>query len=363
VTSNSKPSVLVAMSGGVDSSVAAALLHEQGYRVLGSHLKLVHLDGVEHGCCGPRAEADAHEVARTAGFAFEIVDMSAEFESTVLSDFYAEHRAGRTPNPCVRCNEHIKFRAFLDRADELGFDFVATGHYVQTWQDLGGLWHLGRGLDPAKDQSYVLHMLGQEHLARSLFPVGGQTKGETRAHAVRLGLPVAGKPDSQEVCFVPGADHGAFLERFAPDLVRPGGQVVGPDGAVQGRHDGTFRFTIGQRHGLGVATGSRQYVVELDRERNRVVVGPADLLARRGLVAEQVSWVAGRPPVAEGPFEAEVRVRYKGEDVPAVVEETGHGRVRVEFRTPERAIAPGQSVVFYRGDELLGGARIREALR
>src|SRR6266542_6237933 len=256
------PSVLVAMSGGVDSSVAAALLHEQGYRVLGSHMKLVHLDGVDHGCCGPQAERDAAEVADLIGFDFEIADMNAEFESTVLLDFYAEHREGRTPNPCVRCNEHIKFRAFLDRADELGFDFVATGHYVQTWQDRGGRWHLGRGLDRAKDQSYVLHMLGQEQLARSLFPVGEQTKAETRAHAERLGLPVAGKPDSQEVCFVPGADHGAFLERHAPDLVHAG-QVVDPAGRALAEHDGTFRFTIGQRRGLGVSTGQRLYVVDV----------------------------------------------------------------------------------------------------
>jgi tRNA-specific 2-thiouridylase len=351
-------SVLVAMSGGVDSSVSAALLHEQGYRVLGSHLKLVHLDGVDHGCCGPQAEADAAGVARAVGFDFEVVDLSARFERTVLADYFSEHRTGRTPNPCVRCNEHIKFRAFLDRADRLGFDFVATGHYARTWRDWDGRWHLGRGLDRTKDQSYVLHMLGQEQLARSLFPVGGQSKAETRAHAGRLGLPVASKPDSQEVCFVPGADHGAFLALHAPDLVRRGA-VVDPEGRVLGGHDGTFRYTIGQRRGTGVSTGERAYVLELDRERNRVVVGPGELLARVGLVAERVSWVAGQPP--EGPFEAGVRVRYKGEEAPAVVDPGGDQAV-VEFRTPQRAIAPGQSVVFYRGDEVLGGGVIREAV-
>ena len=261
------PSVLVAMSGGVDSSVAAAVLHEQGYRVLGSHLKLVHMDGVDHGCCGPQAEADAQTVADIAGFDFEIVDLSGVFEETVLSDFYEEHRAGRTPNPCVRCNEHIKFRAFLDRADLLGFDFVPTGHYVRRW-------HLGRGLDPSKDQSYVLHMLGQEQLGRALFPVGEWSKADTRTHAARLGLPVAGKPDSQEVCFVPGADHGAFLASQAPDLVRRGGEVVDAGGRVLAEHDGTFRFTIGQRRGLGVSTGARTYVIDLDPAANRVVVGP-----------------------------------------------------------------------------------------
>ena len=349
------------MSGGVDSSVSAALLHERGYRVLGSHLKLIHLDGVDHGCCGPQAESDGGAVAETMGFDFEVVDMSAQFERTVLSDFFSEHREGRTPNPCARCNEHIKFGAFLARADALGFDFVATGHYVRTWRDQRGSWHLGRGLDRAKDQSYMLHMLGQEEIARSLFPVGGQSKAQTRAHAERLGLPVASKPDSQEVCFVPGADHAAFLERLAPDLVRAG-TVEDPSGRALGAHDGTFRFTIGQRRGIGVSTGERAYVVDLDRDSNRVVVGPGELLSRRGLVADRVHWVGGEPP-SIGPFEAEVRIRYRGEDVPAVIEPVDSERVRVEFRAPQRAVAPGQSVVFYRRDEVLGGARITEALR
>jgi tRNA-uridine 2-sulfurtransferase len=355
------PSVLVAMSGGVDSSVSAALLHERGYRVVGEHMKLVHLDGVDHGCCGPQAEADAAAVAQVAGFEFRVVDMSSTFERTVLADFFDEHRAGRTPNPCVRCNEQIKFGAFLHRADRLGFDFVATGHYARTWQDDDERWHLARGVDRSKDQSYVLHVLGQEQLSRSLFPVGGQSKAETRAHAERLGLPVAGKPDSQEVCFVPGADHGAFLERHAPDLVRAG-EVVDAEGSVMAAHDGTFRFTIGQRRGTGVSTGERVYVVDVDRSANRVVVGPGELLARRGLAADRVSWIAGGPPGDE-PFEATVRIRYRGEDVPAVVEPEGPDHASVEFRTPQRAIAPGQSVVFYAGEEVLGGGRIATAFR
>jgi tRNA-specific 2-thiouridylase len=351
--------VLVAMSGGVDSSVSACLLAEQGYEVLGSHLRLVHLaGGVDHGCCGPTARADAAEVARLGGFAFEVVDLSDTFEETVLADFFDEHAAGRTPNPCVRCNEHIKFGAFLARADELGIDFVATGHYVRTARD-GGRIRLLRGLDAGKDQSYMLHTLGQRELRRSLFPVGGLTKAETRRHAERLGLPVACKPDSQEVCFVPGADHAAFLEAYAPRLLREG-EIVDPDGRVLGRHGGTARFTIGQRRGLGVSTGERTYVVDLDPVARRVVVGPGELLARRGLVADRVSWVAGRPPAA-GRFEAEVRLRYRGEDVRAVIEPEGD-RARVGFRTPQRGVAPGQSVVVYRGDELLGGGRILEAV-
>jgi tRNA-uridine 2-sulfurtransferase len=356
-----KASVLVAMSGGVDSSVSAALLHERGYRVVGEHMKLVHLDGVDHGCCGPQAEADAAAVAEVMGFDFRVVDLSATFDRTVLADFFGEHRAGRTPNPCIRCNESIKFGAFLERADALGFEHVATGHYVRTWRDSNGRWHLGRGVDRTKDQAYVLHVLGQEQLARSLFPVGGQTKAETRAHAERLGLPVAGKPDSQEVCFVPGADHARFLEEHAPDLVRPG-EVVDDSGRVLAGHDGTFRFTVGQRRGLGLSTGEALFVLDVDAEARRVMVGPGELLARRGLRADRVTWVAGEPP-AGGPFEVEVRIRYRGDDVLAVVEPSGDSEAMVEFRTPQRGVAPGQSVVFSSGDEVLGGGRILEALR
>jgi tRNA-uridine 2-sulfurtransferase len=355
----SKGSVLVAMSGGVDSSVSACLLAEQGYEVLGAHLKLVHMDGVDHGCCGPAAEADAREVARIGGFAFEVVDMSEEFGRTVLADFFGEHEAGRTPNPCARCNEQIKFGAFLSRADDLGIDFVATGHYVRTGF-VDDTWRLLRGLDRSKDQSYMLYTVGQRELARSLFPVGGMTKAETREQAERLGLPVASKPDSQEVCFVPGADHTAFLRRHRPDLERRG-EMVDVAGNVVGHHDGAFMYTIGQRRGLGISTGQRRYVVDLEPLSNRVMIGPGDLLARRGLVADRAHWVAGCPP-ADGPFEAEARIRYRGEDAPAVIEPNGDG-VRVEFRSPQRAVAPGQSVVFYRGDELLGGARILEAIR
>jgi len=358
---SSKGSVLVAMSGGVDSSVAACLLHEEGYEVLGSHMELVHLaDGADHGCCGPSARADAAEVARMAGFDFEIVDMSETFAATVLADFFAEHEAGRTPNPCARCNEHIKFGAFLDRADELGIDFVSTGHYVRSERGEDGRWRLLTGLDATKDQSYMLYTLGQEALARSRFPVGALPKSDTRAHAERLGLPVAFKPDSQEVCFVPGADHAAFLATHAPALVRPG-EVVDAQGNVLGEHRGSFRYTIGQRRGLGVSTGQRFYVLDVDAEANRVVVGPGELLARRGLLADRVHWVAGAPP-AEGPFEADVRLRYRGDATPAVVE-VERETLRVEFRSPQRGVAPGQSVVAYRGEELLGGGRIVESVR
>jgi tRNA-specific 2-thiouridylase len=356
---SSKGSVLVAMSGGVDSSVAACLLLEQGYDVVGSHMRLVHLDGVEHGCCGPAARTDAAEVARVAGFSFEVCDLTDEFERTVLADFVAEHVAGRTPNPCARCNGEIKFGAFLRRADELGIESVATGHYVRTDRDDGRV-RLLRGADRAKDQSYMLHMLGQLELSRSLFPIGGMAKARTRALAERFGLPVANKPDSQELCFAPSGEAGAYLETVAPHLMREG-EVVDPDGRVLALHRGAAAFTVGQRRGLGVAGPEPSYVLEIDAAANRVVVGPGELLASAGVVADRVTWVAGEPPSGD-PFEAEVRLRYRGDDVPAVVEPLGDG-IRVELRTPQRGIAPGQSAVLYRGDQLLGGGRIIDVLR
>lgn len=347
------------MSGGVDSSVAACLLAEDGYEVLGSHLRLVHGDGLDHGCCGPSAERDARAVADAAGFPFEVVDLTDVFEERVVADYVAELEEGRTPNPCVRCNERIKFGAFLDRAKALGVDRVATGHYARTVRDQEGIWHLFRGADRSKDQSYVLHVLDQDALGRSLFPVGSLSKDETREHARRVGLPVADKPDSQELCFVPQGEAQAFAAERAPHLARTG-EVVDPSGRVVGEHHGTYRYTIGQRRGLGVSSPERSYVVDIDAAANRVVVGPGELLARRGLDAGRVNWVAGRP---DGPFEADVKIRYRGDPAPAVVVPESEDLAVVEFTTPQRAVTPGQSVVFYSGDEVVGGGTITAARR
>jgi tRNA-uridine 2-sulfurtransferase len=354
-----KGSVLVAMSGGVDSSVAACLLGDEGYEVLGSHLRLVHTDGLDHGCCGPSAEADARAVAERAGFPFEVVDLSAEFEERIVVDYVADYAAGRTPNPCVRCNERIKFGAFLERADALGVDLVATGHYVRTERAADGSWRLFRGLDADKDQSYVLAGLTQNQLARSRFPVGGMAKHETRAHARRLRLPVAAKADSQDLCFVPPGGGAGFVEERAPELVRAG-EVVDPTGRVLATHAGIHRFTVGQRRGLGVSTAERSYVVDVDAKANRVVVGPGSLLARPGLEAEAVNWILSRP---DRPVKAEIKVRYRGPDAPGVVEPVGRDRAVVRFRAPQRSIAPGQQVVFYAGDQVLGGGTIARPLR
>lgn len=349
--------VLVAMSGGVDSSMAAALLAEQGHDVTGVHLKLADTPSGPpgKGCCTLDDARDARRVADRLGIPFYVWDLSEPFRERVVDDFVAEYAAGRTPNPCVRCNERVKYTALLARARAVGFDALATGHHVRLCR-AGSQWTMRRAADPGKDQTYVLYMASQDQLAHTLWPVGEYAKPALRAMAAERGLVTAAKPDSHDVCFIPSGDLGGFL---SPRLgVRPG-TFVGPDGDVVGRHEGAYRFTVGQRRGLGLAGfGEPLYVTAIDGDR--VHVGPRSGLETRGLEAIGASWVSGHPPAEETALTAQVR--YRGQALPCALADLGGGRIRVEF-TGQRPLgaAGGQAVVLYDGDACLGGATITGA--
>lgn len=348
--------VVVAMSGGVDSSVAAALLVEQGYDVTGVMLKLWRGDDVNNasGCCSLDAASDARRVADALGIDFYVLNFAQRFEDSVVADFRAQYLAGRTPNPCVRCNQWIKFGTLLERADALGARYLATGHYARV-RVHRGTYRLLRGADRSKDQSYVLWMLTQEQLARTLFPVGEMDKAHTRALAAELGLRTAAKPDSQEICFVRAGDFGAYAERY---LGAQPGPVVDRTGRVLGEHRGVARYTIGQRRGLGVALGERLYVTALDAANNAVVAGPRSELAAGGLETSETSFTGARPAPGTRLL---VQHRAHGDAVPAVVTALDGGRLALAFDEPVEAVAPGQSAAFYSAldpDELVGGGII-----
>jgi tRNA-specific 2-thiouridylase len=357
--------VLVAMSGGVDSSVAAAILARDGHDVTGVHMKLSSYatssesDGRVHGCCTVEAADDARRVAQVLDIPFYVWNLTEEFSRGVLDDFVGEYMGGRTPNPCVRCNETVKFGALLERGRSAGFDAVATGHYAVVRHDAARP-RLYRSADPAKDQSYVLSTLGPEALAFARFPVGGQTKAETRELARSLALRTADKPDSYEICFVPDGDAAGFVERLAGPGAIPAGEIVDADGAVLGEHAGVHRYTVGQRRGLGLGLAEKRYVVEVDAAANRVVVGPGELLSRGGLEAERVRWF-GAPPTAG--TEVAVQIRAHGTEIPATVERIDGDAAVVRFVHPQRGVAPGQVVAFYAGDEVLGGGTIARSTR
>jgi len=350
--------VLVAMSGGVDSSVAAALLKEQGCDVVGVTMRLFDDERKGEGgrgCCGFGGARDAARVAAKLGFVHYTWDFRKEFETSVIEDFCSEYGRARTPNPCLRCNEVLKFTELLGRAAQLGAELIATGHYARISQDETGVWELRKGVDAGKDQSYFLYAMTQEQLSRVLMPVGGHTKTEVRELARKLDLPVADKPESQDICFVPDNDYEAFLRRRRPELFHAG-PVLDMSGNVLGQHEGIAGFTKGQRKGLGLAFGERRYVVRLDLEKNAVVLGTEDEARGRVVEAGDARWVSGRAPVE--PFRAEARVRYQGRGGKALVESIGEGRVRVTFDEPQWAPTPGQAVVFWQGDCTLGGATI-----
>jgi len=345
--------VAVAMSGGVDSSVAAALLVQGGHQVVGFTMNLwpawLPEDGNPNACCGVGAAEDARAVAQHIGIRHYVLDLREAFEEAVIRPFAEDYARGRTPNPCASCNRSVKFSLLLDRARELGMDFLATGHYARTRRD-GEVVRLLCGADPRKDQSYVLYGLTQRELRHVLFPVGEFTKDHVRALARQLGLPVADKPDSQEICFVPRGHYTDVVARYAPEGLRPG-PVLDLHGRRLGTHQGVARYTVGQRRGLGLADGRPLYVVAVDGQRNAVFVGTEEDVLARELEVESTSWTT-RPP-GPGSLRAEVRVRHGAPAVPAQLE-VGPV-VRVRFEVPQRAPSPGQVACFYRGEEVLGG--------
>lgn len=352
----SKPRVIVAMSGGVDSSVAAALLLEQGYEVIGITLRLWAPEDPEaprykRHCCPLEDAEDARAVADLLGIPHYLLNMEREFERTVIDYFVREYGRGRTPNPCIVCNEQIRFKGLLARALAFGADYLATGHYARIRHE-DGRFRLLKGADPNKDQSYVLYTLGQTELSHVLFPVGEYSKPEVRALAARYGLPVAEKPDSADICFIPENDYRTFLAQRLPQ--RPG-PILDEQGHVVGQHNGFAGYTIGQRKGLGVALGVPRFVTRIDPEHNVITVGPEEDLLHRTLTAEHVVFTAGAPPAPE--FVADVKVRYRSPAARATVTIQG-AQATVNFENPQRAITPGQAVVFYHGEEVLGGGTI-----
>jgi tRNA-specific 2-thiouridylase len=351
----------VAMSGGVDSSVAAALLAAEGHEVVGLTMNLwpawlPEPDDAFKACCGVSAIADARAVARQLGIRHYVLNMREEFEQAVIGYFVDEYARGRTPNPCIACNQSIKFSLLLEKMTALGLDGIATGHYARVADDpRTDRRVLLRGRDPVKDQSYVLFGLTQAQLARLRLPIGEYSKEDVRGLARRFALPVADKPDSQEICFVPRGTYADVVARFRPEALRPG-PIVDTAGQQVGMHQGIARYTVGQRRGLGIAAGAPRYVVAVDPERNVVVVGEeADLLCRE-VAAAGMNWIEGRPGQA---MRVTARVRHAARDVPATVRPGPNAdEAAIVFDEPQRAAAPGQAVTLYDGDRVLGGGVI-----
>jgi tRNA-specific 2-thiouridylase len=372
----SKPGkVVVAMSGGVDSSVAAALLMRQGYEVIGVFLRLGSPDGVENppdeaaaanagkskqGCCSVLDAGDARRVAGILGVPFYVLNFQEDF-AKIIDYFVDEYNRGRTPNPCVRCNDWLKFGRLAQYAEAVGADFIASGHYARIGVDaVSGRRSLLRGRDRRKDQSYVLFGMSRKTLDHTLLPIGDMEKHEVRAIAEDLKLPVYNKPDSQEICFVPDQDYAALVRRRSPESMRPG-ELVLSDGAVVGRHEGHQNFTIGQRKGVGVAFGRPIYVVDIDPNANRVMLGDKQALGRNALIAREVNWLTDSPRGVGQPIQCQAKIRYNHDPQPATVTDIG-GEIIVRFNEPQTAVTPGQAVVLYDGDVVLGGGWIEKGM-
>ncbi len=359
---------MVAMSGGVDSSVAALLLKESGYEVIGAHMRLWFREEDEQlyeenvkGCCSLAAAHDAQRVADKIGIPYYVLNLRESFYRKVVTGFIGEYIQGRTPNPCIACNRFIKWQEFLKKAEELDCDYIATGHYARIEYDDGrDRYLLYRGKDKSKDQTYMLSQITQKQLSKTLFPLGGYNKESVRRIALEHKLGVGDKPDSQEICFVPEDDYGAFLQGEVPDKVQSG-PIMTLDGERVGEHKGIAYYTIGQRRGLGVALGRPMYVVDIDPQRNALIIGEEDDLYARGLIAEDINFIPFE--TFEQPLDVSCKIRYNADDTLATLhplQEKDCGKVL--FETPQKAVTPGQGVTFYQGDLVVGGGTIKDKL-
>lgn len=353
--------VVVGMSGGVDSSVAAWLLKEQGYDVIGVTMQIwqdedTEVQEAEGGCCGLSAVDDARRVAMDLGIPYYVMNFKEEFRKNVMDYFVGEYVEGRTPNPCIACNRHVKWESLLRRSMAIGADYIATGHYAQIDRLPGGRYSLKTSVTASKDQTYALYNLTQEQLSHTLMPVGSYHKEEIRDMARRLGLPVAHKPDSQEICFIPDHDYASFIEEYTGREL-PSGNFVDLDGNVLGRHRGITHYTVGQRKGLNLSMGRPVFVVEIRPETNEVVIGDNKDIFTNVLRCDKLNWMA-----VDGlhgtPMEVTAKIRYSHKGSPCTIREIGDDLVECRFHEPVRAVTPGQAVVFYDGDYVAGGGTI-----
>lgn len=352
----SKPKkVVIAMSGGVDSSVAAALLKQQGYEVIGITMQIWEPKSDFGGCCSISAINDARSVAQKLGIPHYVLNFRKEFESLVINNFIEEYKNGRTPNPCIRCNQFIKFDLLIKKAKKLGADYIATGHYARIVKTQGSIFKLLIGKDPLKDQSYVLYSMNQESLSYTLFPLGELTKKEVRKIAKELDLSVSEKQESQEICFVENNDYGSFIEKRFPKYFKPG-FIFDMKSNVVGKHKGILYYTIGQRKGIG-AHKNKKYVVKIDVKNNALIIGEDKDLLRNSLVAEDINFISGKSH--KKCIEICAKIRYNSPAVDAKLTFMCNSNANIEFKHPQRAVTPGQSVVFYYMDEVLGGGIIK----